>query len=86
LTFEQLDEFSRVDVRTVDKDTLTDMSNFIFDNSLSQLERAKRLFEKIKNSYVFRLDDMVVKLEFTENGKPLQDVMASFLLRQKSGV
>jgi len=29
---------------------------------------------------------MAVKLEFTEGGPPMQDLMASFLLRQKSGL
>jgi hypothetical protein len=29
---------------------------------------------------------MAVKLEFAENGPPLQDVMAAFLTRQKCGL
>lgn len=82
----QIDEMKNTDLRTVDKDTLADMSGFGFDITLSQAERAKRILEKMKNPYLFRLDDMVVKVEFTEGGPPMQDLMTSFLLRQKSGL
>ena len=75
-----------MDIQAVDKDTLADMSGFEFDNSLSQEERVKRIFEKIKNPYLFRLGDMAVKLEFADNGPSLQDLMTSFLLRQKCGL
>ena len=85
-TQEQLDELQNIDIRTVDKNTLVDMSGFEFDNTLSQAERVKRIFEKIKNPYLYRLGDMAVKVEFTEGGPALQDLMASLLLRQKCGL
>ena len=62
------------------------MSGFQFDNSLSQEERAMRVFTKIKNPYLFRLGDMAVEVAFTENAPPLQDMMDSFLKRQKCGI
>jgi hypothetical protein len=74
------------DIRTVDKNALPDMSGFVFDNSLPQEERAKRIYEATINPYLFRLGDMAVKVEFTEDGPPLQNLMASLLLRQKSGL
>jgi hypothetical protein len=86
LTHEELEEMAKVDIRTVDKSTLVDMSGFEFDNTIPREERAKRVLEKIKNPYLFRLGDMAVKVEFTEGGPPLQDLLASFLLRQKCGV
>jgi len=82
----QLESMKAMDIQAVDKDTLADMSGFEFDNSLSQEERVKRIFEKIKNPYLFRLGDMAVKLEFADNGPSLQDLMTSFLLRQKCGL
>lgn len=85
-THEQLEELKKVDIRTADISTLVDMSDYVFDNTLSQAERAIRLLTKIKNPYLFRLGDMAVKLEFAENGKPLQDVIVAFLLRQKCGL
>lgn len=86
LTHERLDEMRNADIRTVDRNTLTDMSGFEFDYSLSQEERAKRIFTMTKNPYLFRLGDTAVKLEFTEGGPSLQDLLASLLLRKKSGL
>ncbi len=81
-----LEEMRDADIRTVNKNTLADMSGFDFDKSLPQAERARRFFSAVKNPYLFRLDDMAVKVEFTEGGPALQDLMASLLLRQKCGV
>jgi hypothetical protein len=50
------------------------------------VERAKRIFEASNNPYLFRLGDTVVKVEFAENGLPLQDWMGALLLRKKSGL
>ena len=57
-----------------------------FDNSLPQRERAARILEQVKNPYCFRHGDTAVKIEFSDDGPPLQDVIANFLIRQKSGL
>jgi hypothetical protein len=85
-TQDQLQELRGVDVRTVDRNTLTDMSGFEFDTALPLKERARRFFDATQNPYCFRLDDMAVKIEFSDNAPPLQDVMSALLLRQKCGV
>ena len=82
----QIDEMKNVDIRTVDINALPDMSGFKFDNTLSRTERARRILEATKNPYLFRLDDMVVKIEFAEQGKPLQEHMGALMLRQKCGL
>jgi hypothetical protein len=48
LTHERLDEMRNADIRTVDKNTLADMSGFEFDKSLQQKERARRFFGQLK--------------------------------------
>jgi len=86
LMTEVLNEFKSVNIRTVNKDGLIDASDFQFDNSLTPPERVMQIFKTICNPYCFRIGDMKVKLEFAEKGQPLQEVMTSFLLRQKSGL
>ena len=86
LITEILNEMKSFDIRTVNKDALVDVSDFHFDNNLSAHDRVIRIFKTMHNPYCFRIGDMVVKLEFAENGQILQDVMTSFLLRQKSGL
>jgi len=85
ITQEKLNTMRAVDIRTVDKAALQDVSGFIFDISLSKEERAARVLRATKNPYCFRHGDTVIKLEFADNGPPLQDIMCNFLVRQKSG-
>jgi len=83
---EQISIMQSVDISTVDKAQLVDVSGMTFDNSLPKKERAARILEQVKNPYCFRLGDTAVKVEFSEDGPPLQDVIANFLIRQKSGL
>lgn len=86
LTLEKMDELRRVDIRTVDREALADVRGVALDTSLPKTERIARYLEQVDNPYCFRMGDMVIKLEFADNGPPLQDVIASFLVRQKSGL
>jgi hypothetical protein len=45
-----------------------------------------RILRAAKNPYCFRYEDMGVKIEFTDTAPSLQDTMAGFLVRQKSGL
>jgi len=83
---EQLNKLQNIDIRTVNKSTLEDMSDFQFDNSLSHHERVRQLLTSLKNPYCFRVGQTSVKLEFSDNGLPMQNVIAGFLIRQKSGL
>ena len=82
----RISEMRNADIRTVDKNALPDMSDYKFDKTLSQTERAKLICKATINPYMFRLDDMVVKVEFTEKGPTLQDLIGAFMLRQKCGL
>jgi len=86
ITQNQLNDMRAVDIRTVDKAALSDVSGFQFDTTLSQEERAAQIISLTKNPYCFRYEDTAVKVEFAEDGPPLQDVMSGFLVRQKSGL
>lgn len=81
-----LEQMKNVDLRTVDKAALPDVSSFPLDSALSQEERIQQFVTQTKNPYCFRYGDMAVKLEFSDNGPPLQEVMTCFLVRQKSGL
>ncbi len=81
-----LEQMKSIDLRTVDKAALPDVSGFPLDAGLSQEERVQQLVAQTKNPYCFRYGDMAVKLEFSDNAPPLQEVMTGFLVRQKSGL
>ena len=81
-----ISELATVNIETVNKDDLVDVSGFTFDNTVPQEQRAARIIAAVKNPYCFRVGDMGVKLEFSENAPALQDVFADFLKRKKSGL
>ena len=83
---EKIHELRNVDIATVDKSKLADMSRIELDTSLTKEERLTRILRTAKNPYCFRYGDTAIKLEFADDGPPLQDVMADFLIRQKSGL
>ena len=74
----------RTNIHITDKDTLTDIKGFQFDNRLSGRERVKHILEGRANPYCFRYGGMGVKVEFTDNGPALEDLLAGLLLRMKS--
>ncbi len=86
LTPEMIDDFMAVDLNTVNKDDLVDVSGFVFDNSIPQEQREAWIISAMKNPFCYRVGDMGVKLEFTEDAPPLEERLISFLKRQKSGL
>lgn len=68
-----LSELAGVDITTVNKEDLVDVSGLAFDNTVPREQRAAQVLRKVKNPYCFRVGDMGVKLEFLDNAPPLQD-------------
>lgn len=59
-----LSELAGVDITTVNKEDLVDVSGLAFDNTVPREQRAAQVLRKVKNPYCFRVGDMGVKLEF----------------------
>lgn len=79
-------DLASVNIETVNKEDLVDVSGFTFDTSVPQEQRAARIIQTVKNPYCFRVGDIGVKLEFSDNAPALQDVFADLLKRKKSGL
>ena len=86
LTMPELEKMRSVDIGAVDAEALPDLSGLAFDNSLSREERYARLLQMAVNPYCFRVGEVGVQVEFAEDGPALQDTLADFLIRQKSGL
>ena len=78
LTAQEIEQMKSVDIGAVDKETLADASGFTFDPMLPKETRAQRMLEHFKNPYCFRLGDMVIKLEFADEGPSLQELLTAF--------
>ena len=81
-----LAELESVDLRTVNKEDLVDVTGFTFDETIPQEERLARLIERVKNPFCYRVGPMAVKIEFTENGPLLHELLIDFFKRKKSGL
>ncbi len=79
-------DLASVNIEAVNKEDLVDVSGFTFDNTVPQEQRAARIFATVKNPYCFRVGDIGVKLEFSEDAPALQDVFTDLLKRKKSGL
>lgn len=79
-------DLASVNIEKVNKEDLVDVSGFTFDTSVPQEQRAARIIQAVKNPYCFRVGDIGVKLEFSDNAPALQDVFTDLLKRKKSGL
>lgn len=79
-------DLASVNIEKVNKENLVDVSGFTFDTSVPQEQRAARIIQTVKNPYCFRVGDIGVKLEFSDNAPTLQDVFTDLLKRKKSGL
>ena len=86
ITPEMIDELMSVNIETVDAGMLADISMLTFDNSLPKEKRLDYVLEKLKNPFCFRCGEMGIKLEFDDAAPPMQEVLAKFFIRKKSGL
>lgn len=68
-----------VDIRTVDRSTLVDLSDVCIDESLSQRERIAEFIRQIKNPYCYKCGNIVVKESFSNNGKSIDDCLEQYI-------
>lgn len=84
---EELEMMSQMDVTTVKLDELVDLREVQIDNGLDEAEKIMDYIEKIKNPYVFRYGDYVIKLEFdNESGVTLQELLEDLVRKVAEGM
>ena len=68
-----IEEMKNIDIRTVDPETLVDISDVVVDESLPKDERIRDYIRQIKNPYCFKVGDVVVKCSYSNDGVTLKD-------------
>lgn len=86
ITPQMMEDFMSVDIETADVGKLADISMLELDNSLPKEKRLTYVLENLKNPLCFRYGDMGIKLEFDDNAPPIEEVLANFFIRKKSGL
>ena len=79
LTDEELNAMASVDIRTVDKDTLTDLRDIVIDTKLPVEQKLASFAKQTNNLYVHRIGDYVVKVRFQETGPSMDEKMEEYL-------
>lgn len=73
-----IEDMKNVDVRTVDRDSLVDVTQIVIDESLSKEERVAEYLRQVKNPYCFRVGKMVVKNIYSNDGVSLEERFEQF--------
>ena len=79
----ELNRLKRMDIEQCEPDQLVDLRSVSIDKSLPVSERMSAFIKQIKNPYLFKVDDIAVKVEFS-SGKSLEDSLLTFLLAEKN--
>ena len=74
-----MDALKGVDIRTVEKEALTDIREVEVDRSLSLEERKRAYLEAVGNPYAVRVGDMKVRVRFAEDGASFEEAFENML-------
>ena len=76
----ELEEWKKVDVRTVDVSVLEEIEKIEINSSLSARERWVDFAEKIKNPFCFICNGMVVKVSYSETKESLENKLVQLCI------
>ena len=78
----KLDRLKNMSIEQCEPDQLVDLRSVSIDKNLPVPDRMCSFVKQIKNPYLFKVDDITVKVEFS-SGKSLEDSLLTFLLAEK---
>lgn len=68
-----MEEMRAVDIRTVESESLVDISKIHIDEKLDGESRKEEFFRQVKNPYCFRVGKIIVKASYSGNGVSLNE-------------
>lgn len=63
----KLDECCNIDIKNVDINDVEDISNIKINKEKSSIERILDFLDTCKNPYLFKVDDVIVQIGFSDN-------------------
>ncbi len=79
----ELNCLKNMDIEECDPDQLVDLRSVSIDKNLPVPERMRSFVKQVKNPYLFKVDDITVKVEFS-SGKSFENSLLSFWLAEKN--
>ena len=84
----EVDEKSKilreVDIRTVDKSTLTNIKEIKIDTNQSVKKRVESYIRQVSNPYCVLVDGVAVKLSYSDAGEALSDRLKAYFTALKN--
>ena len=77
-TSNQLSACKNIDIRNCNPDALVDLRDVAIDTTLPVSDRIHSFLHQIKNPYLFKVDDTVVKVKYG-TGKSFSDSLITIL-------
>lgn len=71
-----LNEMRNVDVRTVDKSSLSDLRNIRIKRTAENKVDIEDLQSQTSNLYCYRVGDVVVEFDYAKNGRSVNDLFS----------
>lgn len=68
-----------IDIREADREALADILEIKIDKDLSDTEKKREFIRQIKNPYLYRQGEYVVKLSFADTGASLTDRLKEYI-------
>ena len=78
-TIEELNEMRKADIRQVDRDALTDISQIKIDRNRSTEHRIKSYMEQTGNPFFVRSGEYVLQFRYSDRDRDLNDCMLEYL-------
>lgn len=70
-----------IDVRDLDIDTLVDIRDVLIQSDLPKEKRIRDFIGKIRNPYLYRYKDAVIKVCFSDTQTTLEDAIENYAMR-----
>jgi len=84
LSVMQLDEMSRIEISSIDRNSLVDIKTVKIDTSLPIAKRMVQYLEQIKNPYCFSCGETPIRIRFSDTGKTLDKAVKDHYLGLKT--
>ena len=77
---ELLKEMKNKNFEDLNSNELVDIKNIEIDTSKTKIEKLIDFIKKIKNPYLFKVGDIIVKIKFSNNNQSFQEKMENIIL------
>ena len=79
MTMEELQRMREADIMLADRAQLTDISTLEIDRHRPVKDRIQSYLEQVGNPFLVKVGDYVLKLNYAEDGKDMEDSMLEYV-------